>query len=260
MLPLLIHPVRQTQSTLGQVFRELDILESQPGWSGSIKLPVSHINTRFLSDNPRLSVTWNTSYTNNKLKVTKTTECETRFKDLVAILSSLLFRQNASKAFGNSERCPEMVADFMTDNDKQSKGLISETEVSRRKIATSYRKELIRLPSENSALSASGTCPILLHKMHFRGRRERIWRAEKSQGGGLSLGISMLLLAGSLAKHPCPLQLTDTPIYSGNDKETDFLSSDLLPFLSLQQTFCNQRACQERQEPLAEKLIAEQGI
>lgn len=119
-------------------------------------------------------MTWNTSYANNKLKVTKTTKCETRFKDLVAILSSLLFRQNASKAFGNSERCPEMADDFMTDNDKQSKGLISETEVRRRKIATSYRKERIRLPCENAAPSASRTCPLLLHKMHFRGRREGI--------------------------------------------------------------------------------------
>ncbi|KAK4831064.1 hypothetical protein QYF61_015121 [Mycteria americana] len=44
-----------------------------------------------------LSVTWNTSYANNKLKVTKTTKCETRFKDLAAILSSVLFRQNASE-------------------------------------------------------------------------------------------------------------------------------------------------------------------
>lgn len=31
-----------------------------------------------------------------------------------------------------------MVADFMADNEKQSKGLISEIEVSRRKTATSY--------------------------------------------------------------------------------------------------------------------------
>lgn len=152
--------------------RELVRLEPQPGWSGSIKMPVSHINTRSLSNNPRLSVTWNTSYANNKLKVTKTTKCETRFKDLVAILSSLLFRQNASKAFGSSERCPEMAADFRTD--KQSKGLISEIEVSRRKIATSYRKEWIRLLGENTASSASRTCPLLLQKMHFRGRREGI--------------------------------------------------------------------------------------
>ena len=39
-----------------------------------------------------------------------------------------------------------MVADFMADNEKQSKGLISKTEVSRRKTATSYKKELIQLP------------------------------------------------------------------------------------------------------------------
>lgn len=44
--------------------------------------------------------------------------------------------------------------------------------------------------------------------------------------------------------------LQSTQVMTG---ETDFLSLDLLPFLSLQQTFCNQRACQERQEPLAEK-------
>lgn len=181
MLPLPIPPLWQTQSTLGQVFRELVSLETQPGWSGSIKLPVSHINTRPLSNNPRLSVTWNTSYANNKLKVTKTTKCETRFKDLGAILSSLLFRQNVSKAVGNSERCPEMASDFMTDNDKQSKGLISETEASRRKIATSYRKEQIRLPSENTAPSASRTCPLLLQKMYFRGRREGIWRGENAE-------------------------------------------------------------------------------
>lgn len=123
-------------------------------------------------------MTWNTSYANNKLKVTKTTKCETRFKDLVAILSSLLFRQNASKAFGNAERCPEMAADFMTDNDKQRKELIFETEVSRRKIATSYR---IRLPGENTAPSASRTCPLLLQKMHFRGRREGFEGVKKAK-------------------------------------------------------------------------------
>lgn len=171
MLPLPIHPLQQAQSTQGQVCRELVSLEPQQGWSGSVKLPVSHINTRSLGNNPRLSVTWNTSYANNKLKVTKTTKCETRFKDLVAILSSLLFRQNASKAFGSSERCPEMVADFVTDNDKQGAYLCDRR---RRKIATSYRKEQIRLPSENTAPSASGTCLILLQKMHFRGRREGV--------------------------------------------------------------------------------------
>lgn len=104
-------------------------------------------------------MTWNTSYANNKLKVTKMAKCETRFKDLAAILSSLLFRQNASKAFGATERCSEMVADFMADNEKRSKGLISEIEVSRRKTATSYSKELIQLAylpdAENTAPSSS---------------------------------------------------------------------------------------------------------
>lgn len=38
-----------------------------------------------------------------------------------------------------------MVADFMADNEKRSKGLIAEIEVSRRKTATSYKKELIQL-------------------------------------------------------------------------------------------------------------------
>lgn len=65
-----------------------------------------------------------------------------------------------------TEGCSEMVADFMADNEKQSKGLISEIEVSRRKTATSYEKELIRLlhlpDAENAAPSASGTCPVLL--------------------------------------------------------------------------------------------------
>jgi len=96
-----VHPLQKTQNAPGQLFRELISLDPQPGWRGSIKLLVSYIDTKSLGINPRLLVTWNTSYANNKLRVTKTTKCETRFKDLAAILSSLLFRQNASKAFGN---------------------------------------------------------------------------------------------------------------------------------------------------------------
>lgn len=78
-----------------------------------------------------------------------------------------------------------MVADFMADNEKESKGLISEIEVSRRKTASSYKKDLIRLPhlsaAENTAPSASGTCPILLQKMQLQrkeGRNLKKWRKQ----------------------------------------------------------------------------------
>lgn len=76
-----------------------------------------------------------------------------------------------------TERCSEMVADFMADNEKRSKCLISEIEVSRGKIATSNKKELIQLPhlpcAEKTAPSASVTCPILLQKMQFQGKEGR---------------------------------------------------------------------------------------
>lgn len=76
-----------------------------------------------------------------------------------------------------TERCSEMVANFMADNEKRSKCLISETEVSRRKTATSDEKELIQLPhlpdAEITAPSASVTCPILLQKMQFQGKEGR---------------------------------------------------------------------------------------
>lgn len=165
-------------------------------------------------------MTWNTSYASNKLKVTKTTKCETRFKDLVAILSSLLFRQNASKAFGNSERCPEMAADFMTD--KQSKGLISETEVSRRKIATSYRKSgsgfpvktLLPLPVE-PAPSFSRKCISEEGGKEFEG-------VKKAKVEDCHWESRCLQDLWPPTLFPCPLWLTDTPIYSGNDRRNRF--------------------------------------
>lgn len=76
-----------------------------------------------------------------------------------------------------TERCSEMVADFMADNEKRSKCLISEIEVSTGKIATSNKKELIQLPhlpdAEKTAPSASVTCPILLQKMQFQEKEGR---------------------------------------------------------------------------------------
>lgn len=217
MLPLPIHPLQQAQSTQGQVCRELFSLEPQQGWSGSVKLPVSHINTRSLGNNPRLSVTWNTSYANNKLKVTKTTKCETRFKDLVAILSSLLFRQNASKAFGSSERCPEMVADFVTDNDKQSKGLISATGGEGKLPPATGKsrsdfpvKTLLPLPVE-PASSSSRKCISEEEGKEF----EWVKKAEAEDCHWESRCLQDLW---PHALFPCPLQLTDTPIYSGNDR------------------------------------------
>lgn len=71
-----------------------------------------------------------------------------------------------------------MVADFMADNEKESKGLISEIEVSRRKTATSYKKDLIRLPhlsaAENTLPLPVAPAPSSSRKCNCRGRREGI--------------------------------------------------------------------------------------
>lgn len=94
-------------------------LDSQP------ELLVSDTSTESNAINSRRSMTWNTSYANNKLKGTKKTKCETRFKDLAAILSSLPFRGMCQKHLETIERCSKMVADFMADNEKRSNGLIT---------------------------------------------------------------------------------------------------------------------------------------
>lgn len=78
-----------------------------------------------------------------------------------------------------------MVANFMADNEKRSKGLISEIEVSRRKTATSYRKELIQLAylpaAENTAPSSSDSELMLPNKMQHQRVEGRNWKRERKQ-------------------------------------------------------------------------------
>lgn len=118
-----------------------------------------------------------------------------------------------------TERCSEMVADFMADNEKRSKGLISEIEGSRRKTATSYKKELIRLPQwkhcslrqwhlsrppPENAISEEGGKEFEGVKKAELEDRNREFRCLQE------LWPPTLLL--------CPLQLRDIPICSGNDR------------------------------------------
>lgn len=155
-----------------------------------------------------------------------------------------------------TERCSEMGADFMADNEKRSKGLISEIEVSRRKTATSYRKELIQLTCLMlktllpPAVTASWCSP---RKCSIRGKEEGTGRDKESRTRGWQPGI---LCAAALATPSPPASITD-PIELQSaqvmTRGSKFPTLESAATLSLQQTFCNQRACQERREPLAEK-------
>lgn len=155
----------------------------------------------------------------------------------------------------STERCSEMVADFMADNEKRSKGLISEIEVSRRKTATSYKKELIQL----AYLPDAGKC-CALHQCHLAGAPQE--NAISEEGGKEFEEVrkaepwDAIGNLDALATYPllCPLRLRETlqsaQVMTGGSK---FPILESAATLSLQQTFCNQRACQERQEPLAAK-------
>lgn len=184
--PSPIQPLQKMQSTLERVFRELASLGPPPGWRGSVKLLVSHINNiKSMGINPRLSVTWNTSYANNKLKVTKMTKCETRFKDLAAILSSLLFRQNVSKAFGNywevlwngsrfhGWQWKAEQGAYLGDKNEQKENC---HQLQEKADLTSSKKTLLPLQVPPAPSSS--------RKSHFRGRREGIWKGEERRARG----------------------------------------------------------------------------
>lgn len=216
------HALQKTQSTIGQLFREFVSLDPQPGWRGSIKLLVSHINTKTLGINPRLLVTWNTSYANNKLEVTKTTKCETRFKDLAAILSSLLFRQNASKAFGNywevlwngswfhgwqwkAEQVP-----YFWDRSEQRENCHQQQERADPASSPAWcwkncslcQCHLSHPPPENAISGEGGKEFKKVKKPELEDSNWESWCLQE-------LWLPTLLL--------CPLQLRDTSICSGND-------------------------------------------
>ena len=153
-----------------------------------------------------------------------------------------------------TERCSEMVADFTADNEQQSKGLISEIEARRRKTATSYKKDQIWPPAWERCFLSQCHLPHPPLKMQFKRKEGRSLKGWRKQSWWTVMGNPDACRSSG---HP--------PSFSAHYSSETFQSAQVMTggsgfpilgsaaTLSLQQTFCNQRACQERQEPLAEE-------